>query len=261
MIVVEPNEALLRTLVASLAALEVQVAGCRDFQTFLEAVDASRSLDLVMLDAGASDLAQRVADFAAGQNVPLLVLAPLGVPASEQLPALPGEWRRLPKPVHEAALVDFFDTLFSTRVEESRPSNGNGALQPTALASGVKPGRILVVEDNPVNQKLIRRMLTGLGFDAAIAANGQSCLDACASEAFDLIFMDIQMPGMDGFETTRLLRERGDGTWIVALTAHVMNEDRERAIEAGMNDFLPKPIRIEALNEAIAHFVAARTPR
>jgi CheY-like chemotaxis protein/anti-sigma regulatory factor (Ser/Thr protein kinase) len=260
MIVVEPNESLLRTLVASLAALEVDVAGCRDFQTFLGAVDASSRLDLIVLDAGASDLAQRIAGFAAGQKVPLLVLVPLGVPASEQLSTLPGEWRRLTKPVHEVALVELFDTLFSEHAKETRPPAGPDA-PPGGIAPSAKPERILVVEDNPVNQKLIRRMLTGIGFDAAIAANGQSCLDACERETFDLIFMDIQMPGMDGFETTRQLRARGDGAWIVALTAHVMSEDRERAVEAGMNDFLPKPIRIEALKEILAHFAAAREGR
>jgi PAS domain S-box-containing protein len=260
LIVIEANESLRRALVSNLTALEMEAVGCRDFQTFLEVVDASRTLDLIVLDASALDLAQRVADFAAGQNIPILVLVPLGVPASEQLPVLPGEWRRLPKPVHEAALVELFDTLFTEGTAGPKLSAKPGAPQPV-LESGSKPERILVVEDNPVNQKLIRRMLTGLGFDAAIAANGQSCLDACAREEFDLIFMDIQMPDMDGFETTRRLRARDDRAWIVALTAHVMSEDRERAIEAGMNDFLPKPIRLEALKEAIDQFAAARGER
>jgi len=114
--------------------------------------------------------------------------------------------------------------------------------------------RILVVEDNAVNQKLIKRMLGNLGYEVRLAAGGEACLEACAEATFDLIFMDIQMPGMDGFATAEYLRRGGNRAWITALTAHVMSEQRERCRAAGMNDFLAKPIRTEALMESLARF-------
>jgi CheY-like chemotaxis protein len=119
--------------------------------------------------------------------------------------------------------------------------------------------RILVTEDNVVNQKLIKRMLVNLGCEAEIAGGGEECLERCAATPFDLIFMDIQMPGMDGLETTQHLRERGDRAWIVALTAHVMADQRDQCLEAGMNDFLAKPIRQDALTAVLERFSAERS--
>ncbi len=125
-------------------------------------------------------------------------------------------------------------------------------------APDLRHARILVVEDNVVNQKLIKRMLANLGYTATMADSGQACLEECARERFDLILMDIQMHGMDGFETTEQLRSQGDLSWIIALTAHVMTEDRDRCRAAGMNDFLAKPMRLDALKTALAKFAASR---
>jgi CheY-like chemotaxis protein len=114
--------------------------------------------------------------------------------------------------------------------------------------------RILVVEDNVVNQKLVKRMLGNLGYEAQVVSGGEACIEACAQGRFDLIFMDIQMPGMDGLEATVHLRGQSDPAWIVALTAHVMTENREQCIISGMNDFLAKPIRLDALRDALTRF-------
>jgi PAS domain S-box-containing protein len=261
-LVVASNESLRGTLVAILTSLEMEAAGCRDDGEFRATAGEGRSLDLVVLDTCDAELAQGVAEAVATRGIPLVILVPLGVPSSEQLPAFPGECRRLAKPVRAAVLVDALAALFSDRAaEQGSPSSEAGAAFPPVQEDETKPMRILVVEDNPVNQKLIRRMLASLGFEAAIAEDGEACLDVCAGEPFDFIFMDIQMPGMDGFETTRRLRERGDRAWIVALTAHVMGEDRDRAVQAGMDDFLPKPVRLDAIKEAIARFASAREAR
>jgi CheY-like chemotaxis protein len=117
---------------------------------------------------------------------------------------------------------------------------------------------VLLVEDNAVNQKLARLLLRKLGHRAAIAANGQAGLRALKRRAFDLILMDIQMPVMGGIETTSAIRreeaQTGRHIPIIAMTAHAMSGDRERALEAGMDDYVSKPIRFEELRRAVDRF-------
>jgi PAS domain S-box-containing protein len=257
-LVVAPNETLRESLLALLSAQDITGEGCRNFEDCLRCAAAEQPVDLIVLDPTQAALAAATADLAAECNIPLLVLTPLGIPASEQLPILPGEWRRLPKPVHAAALAELLDALFPGSAAGARPARLRSAPKSAAREPARGAQRILVVEDNAVNQKLIRRMLGQLGRETEVVEDGQACLDACAQRNFDLIFMDIQMPGMDGFETTRRLRALGNRAWIVALTAHVMSEDRERAMESGMNDFLSKPVRLEALEDVFARFGGSR---
>jgi two-component system sensor histidine kinase/response regulator len=122
--------------------------------------------------------------------------------------------------------------------------------------------RILLAEDNPVNQRLAVRMLEKRGHRVAMSCNGREALEALAADTFDLILMDVQMPEMDGFEATAAIRknEVGKGTRIpiVALTAHAMKGDRERCLAAGMDEYLAKPIRPEELDELLEHFINRR---
>jgi two-component system, sensor histidine kinase and response regulator len=110
--------------------------------------------------------------------------------------------------------------------------------------------RILLVEDNPVNQKLAKLMLGKAGYQVEVASNGVEALGTYTAtpDAFDLIFMDVQMPEMDGKEATQAIRQRGfDQVPIIAMTAHAMKGDREMCLEAGMNDYITKPIKREAV--------------
>lgn len=120
----------------------------------------------------------------------------------------------------------------------------------------VPPLRILVAEDNAVNQKLITRMLERYGHSVAVAGDGRRALAAWRRERFDLVLMDIQMPGMDGFEATAAIRsderQRGGHVPIVALTAHALKGDNERCLAAGMDSYLAKPIQAERLLAVIA---------
>ncbi len=116
------------------------------------------------------------------------------------------------------------------------------------------PLRILVVEDNVVNQKVARRLLERLGYAADIANNGLEALNMLQQQTYDVLFMDVQMPEMDGLETTRHIRNRWSEEQqprIVAMTAHAMREDRRRCIEAGMDDYITKPVKMEHLAAAI----------
>ena len=110
----------------------------------------------------------------------------------------------------------------------------------------------MLAEDNPVNQVLATCILESYGHSVLHAVNGREAVAAAGRESFDLIFMDVQMPEMDGFEATRFIRELevglGKRTPIVAMTAHAMSGDRERCLSAGVDDFLSKPLVQEELN-------------
>jgi signal transduction histidine kinase len=122
----------------------------------------------------------------------------------------------------------------------------------------VSPARILVVEDNQVNQKVVTAVLRKRGFSIELANDGQEALDKLEnSAAFDLILMDVQMPVLDGLEATRLIRKeaRWKGLPIVAMTAHAMNGDKERCLEAGMNGYISKPVHPSLLLSTVDEFL------
>jgi CheY-like chemotaxis protein len=122
---------------------------------------------------------------------------------------------------------------------------------------------VLVAEDNAVNQRLVTRILERRGHVVAVAAHGGEALDALAADRFDIVLMDVQMPEMDGFEATAAIRARERGTGervpIIALTAHAMAGDREKALEAGCNDYDTKPIELDRLLGKMAALLGDRT--
>ena len=119
--------------------------------------------------------------------------------------------------------------------------------------------RILLVEDNELNRDMLCRRLGRKGYDMVVAADGRQCLELAQGGGFDLILMDLSLPELDGWEATRRLRadERTRATPILALTAHAMAGDREKAIEAGCDDYDTKPIEFPRLLEKIAARIGA----
>lgn len=120
--------------------------------------------------------------------------------------------------------------------------------------------RILLAEDNVVNQKLAIRLLERFGYSVTLAANGRQAVEAAREQQFDLILMDVQMPEMGGFEATAKIRElekrRNKGhTPIVAMTAHAIQGYREKCLEGGMDGYISKPIHAESLKQTIESFI------
>ncbi len=129
----------------------------------------------------------------------------------------------------------------------------------------IPPLRILVAEDTPFNQKFITRLLDRWGHVSVIAENGLEALKILSEDSFDIVFMDVQMPEMDGFEATLKIREgekkAGGHIPIIAMTAHAMKGDRERCIDAGMDDYISKPISSDMLQKAIKKLIPEKIPK
>lgn len=116
--------------------------------------------------------------------------------------------------------------------------------------------KVLLVEDNEVNQIIAKKFLSKAGIaNIHVASDGAQALAICEHMRFDLIFMDCQMPVMDGYKTTQMLRRKGYNGVIVAMTANAMKGDREKCIDAGMNDYITKPLQIDAMNEVLSHWL------
>ncbi len=167
----------------------------------------------------------------------------------------------LTKPVKQSDLMDAIATVIL-------PAGAGGKARPAGKAAAAAKGRrlrVLLAEDNPVNQRVASGMLERLGHLPVTAANGREVLALLEREAFDLVLMDVQMPELDGLETTAAIRERerasGRHLPIVALTAHAMKGDAEKCLAAGMDGYLAKPLQAKELSAAIEAALAGVTPR
>jgi signal transduction histidine kinase/CheY-like chemotaxis protein len=140
------------------------------------------------------------------------------------------------------------------RLPEPRPTDPVAPPDPVPVAAR---RRILIVEDNVVNQQVVAGLLSKKGYDTTVVNHGGEALAALEAASFDLVLMDVQMPVLDGLDATRRIRldERWRNLPIVGLTAHAMAGDRERCIQAGMSDYLPKPVRGPALIETVKRYI------
>ena len=162
---------------------------------------------------------------------------------------------RLSKPIHQSQL---FDTLVNLLAHERVPrpappaSAAKPQIDPTMAAR--HPLRILLAEDNAVNQKLAMRLLQQMGYRADLASNGIEAVESVQRQAYDVVLMDVQMPELDGLDATRQICElmtRPQRPYIVAMTANAMQGDQEMCLAAGMDDYLTKPIRVDRLVAAL----------
>jgi CheY-like chemotaxis protein len=116
-----------------------------------------------------------------------------------------------------------------------------------------RPLRVLLAEDDEVNRIVVLDMLEQLGHQADSVNNGIEALHVLERQAYDVLLLDVQMPGLDGYEVTRRIRSHnGTQIYIIALTAHALPDERERGLAAGMNDYLTKPVRLSDLQNALA---------
>jgi CheY-like chemotaxis protein len=174
----------------------------------------------------------------------------------------------LVKPVKQSRLFDCLVSVLGHAAAEhvfTKPvANAPAAPQDDDLANA-RHVRILIAEDNVVNQKVALAQLKGLGFAGDAVANGREVLSALRQVPYDIIFMDCQMPEMDGYEASRLIRQAertANINWkapvrIIAMTANAMTGDRETCLAAGMDDYLSKPVRKAELRSALVKWAGA----
>ncbi|HWQ20068.1 MAG TPA: PAS domain S-box protein, partial [Methanotrichaceae archaeon] len=198
--------------------------------------------DALVVDAESDDLKELASKARKHHGLPLIVL----ISADEDLLGLEFS-AAVGKPVKASSLYNAFISIFS--------GTRRAARTPAVIDSTMgerHPLKILVVEDNLVNQKVAVRMLERMGYRADIASNGLEVLQALERQHYDLVLMDIQMPEMDGLEATRRIREQARyQPYIIAMTAHALEGDRERCLRAGMDDYVSKPVKIEELQHAL----------
>jgi len=198
----------------------------------------------------------------AGDPVPVLPLVLLSSLGGHESGIEPGLFAAsLAKPIRPSALFDVLIGIFA-RQPGQQPRVVQAAPARPTIAPGMAarhPLRILLAEDNAVNQKLALRLLSQMGYRADVAGNGLEAIQAVERQPYDVILMDVQMPEMDGLEATRAIcarwaageRQGRPRPRIIAMTANAMQGDREMCLEAGMDDYLSKPIRVEELVAAL----------
>ena len=213
-------------------------------------------LDMNMPEMDGLTLAAEIRKHRDRESLPLVMLSSLGR-REENLAEL-GFAAVLSKPIKPAQLHDALAGILSRSSAPARPTPVPVSLN-TAPARQ-KPLRILLAEDNIVNQKVALRLLERMGYRADVAANGLEVLDALQRQVYDVVLMDVQMPEMDGYETSLRVRQQlppARQPWIIAMTAHSMQGDRERCLVAGMDDYVGKPVRVEDLTLALERSMPA----
>ncbi len=209
-------------------------------------------LDMQMPDMDGLALAVEIRKERDAQTLPLAMLTSLG---RQEADANDGEFAAfLTKPIKPSLLYGALMGIFADRTHLEAGHREMSRPQFDPEMARRRPLRILLAEDNAVNQKLTLRLLERLGYRADLAANGLEVLEALRRQTYDVILMDVQMPELDGLEATRAIhREMTHGRYprIIAMTAGAMKEDRDACLAAGMDDYISKPIRVNELVEAL----------
>ncbi len=230
------------------------LARLRDGQLFDVAI-----LDMHMPEMDGLELAREIRRLRDAASMPLVLLSSLGL--GENAAEFKIFSARLTKPAKPAQLFEVLAGLFKAELAEERAVSEHPFVV-AAAAAATRTERLLLAEDNAVNQKVALLMLGRLGYRADVAANGYEALEAVQRQRYDIILMDVQMAEMDGLEAARQIRLHEAGTstrsWIIALTANAMQGDREVCLAAGMDDYISKPIKTDELAAALDRARLAR---
>ena len=225
-------------------------------------IEAGEAFDVAILDMHMPEmdgLTLAQADPPARPKLPLVLFSSLGRREAGDTEGLFDAY--LAKPIRQSQL---FDTLVGLLAHEPRPSAAPApapSRRSTPAWHKRHPLRILLAEDNVVNQKLALRLLQQMGYRADLASNGIEAVESVERQTYDVVLMDVQMPEMDGLEASRRINahwQPAERPRIVAMTANAMQGDREMCLAAGMDDYLTKPIRVDQLVEALNNVTARK---
>ncbi|HNV27262.1 MAG TPA: response regulator, partial [Nitrospira sp.] len=217
-------------------------------------------IELHLPDKDGFETARLLKDHAATSTMRLVILTTVGRRGDGTTARQLGINAYLTKPLRQTQLLECFCQVLDVAKIDAAPGEASLGTPPLITrhtlgqASTAATTRLLLVEDNPVNQKVACKMLEKLGYRVDVASNGQEAVAAHERMRYPLIFMDCQMPEVDGFEATALIRKmegKSAHTPIVAMTANAMQGDRERCLEAGMDDYVAKPVRPKDLQTVL----------
>ena len=270
-LIVDDNAACSRSLAAQFARWGMGSQCVETSKQALELINAGGEFDLAILDAQMPNgdgfaLAAEIHQLPRAGLLPIILLVPLGVrldaPPSLRIPFI----NYTSKPVKTGQL---FETLHRAFTNARTPTEKISAPKLDQRQAIATPLQILLCDDNSINQKVATRILQQIGYKPDIAANGREALDAMDKKKYDLVFMDVMMPEMDGLDATREIRKRQKAgasenyqsrIIVIAMTAQAMQGDREKCLEAGMDDYLAKPIRPADVSGMITKWTAQMTP-
>jgi CheY-like chemotaxis protein len=208
-------------------------------------------MDIIMPEISGHDVAKGIRELPPPMSwLPLLAFMSSGISGSQEFEES-GFDGFLPKPVRREKLLNMIARLLGKKETPGDGEKKGALITRHSIAAEAKHSiHILLAEDNPINQKLAHFMLTRAGYQLSVVDNGKDAVDMFTSQPdqYDLIFMDINMPQMNGMEATRIIREKGfQNIPIIALTAESMKGDREKYLNHGMNDYIAKPIKREVV--------------
>ena len=253
-LIVDDNQTNRKILEAMLTSWNMSYQSVESGQACLDILkQAVKPFDLILLDMmmpnmNGLDTAKEIRKNKAFDAVKIIMLTSLTHANIQSQCSQSGISICLHKPVKKSLLLD---SIMSTSEEFERSPEANNN-ETTKLSVPEKSCQILVAEDNQVNQKVISRMLTFLGYPHFITADGKAAIDAMAQDTYDLILMDCQMPVMDGFEATQQIRSsKHSDIKIIAMTANAMEGDRENCLAVGMDDYISKPINKQTLQQVL----------
>ncbi|MEO1131577.1 MAG: response regulator, partial [Cyanobacteria bacterium J06639_1] len=273
-LIVDDNATNCEILMRQMLAWEAIPRATQSVPQALEWLHRSDAFDLAIFDMqmpyldGAS-LAEHVRTLPFYRTLPLVMLSSIGSQLADETRSLHYFSAVLDKPIKQAqlraALVKALDSMatvmFVPPESATRPENAPRQPKRSPLPP---PLRILVAEDLALNQEVALQALASLGYEADIAQNGSEAVEAVRATPYDIVFLDVQMPVMDGLTAARIIREWSESPhqpWLIAMTAHAMRSDREACLQAGMNDYLSKPVRLKTLATALQTYrVAIASP-
>jgi signal transduction histidine kinase/CheY-like chemotaxis protein len=264
LLIVDDNATNRRVLALQTGKWGMQSRATESPEEALRWIEQGEAFDAVILDMHMPEmdgltLARRIRERRA--TLPLVLFSSLGRREAGDSDGLFDAY--LGKPIHQSHLYDALVGLF---VRDTTPKTAMDRTAKTKFDPQMAlqhPLRILLAEDNVVNQKLALRILQQMGYRADLASNGLEAIESVQRQTYDVVLMDVQMPEMDGLEAARRICARWDATKrprIVAMTANAMQGDREMCLAAGMDDYLTKPIRVERLVEALKLAAARERP-
>jgi len=257
-LIIEKNETHQKILCEQLTHWGMKPAGISSELSAIDHLKNGNHVDVILADLNTVNMApgillNHLKSLPVEKHLPLIVLSPLGKSKEEFIKTGYGKITGVSKPVKRNTLHKAFEDAFR-QTSPHEPQVFFSEMEAKDSEPDKKSIKILLVEDNIINQKVALRMIEKLGYNAAVAANGIEAIEAVRSTNYDILLMDILMPEMDGLEATKLIKEEfatKQSPRIIAMTANTVQSDEQMCLDAGMDDYISKPIRIEELSRKL----------